>query len=95
MPKIKRRLRDDERKLIRSGQVFVFDERESGIKRWTDGLLWSPSRILMNFLVSWPESEEITTALELPFANARLPSTRCRLALCRAMSFLLAVPASV
>ncbi|PWN87864.1 hypothetical protein FA10DRAFT_179012 [Acaromyces ingoldii] len=51
MPKIKRRLRDDERKLIRSGQVFVFDERESGIKRWTDGLLWSPSRILMNFLI--------------------------------------------
>ncbi|PWN42372.1 hypothetical protein IE81DRAFT_347476 [Ceraceosorus guamensis] len=51
MSKIPRRLRDDERKLIRSGSVFVFDERESGIKRWTDGLLWSPSRILMNFLV--------------------------------------------
>lgn len=52
MPKVKRRLRDDERKAIRSGQVFVFDERESGIKRWTDGMLWSPSRILLNFLVS-------------------------------------------
>lgn len=52
MPKVTRRLRDDERKLVRSGQVFVFDERESGIKRWTDGLLWSPSRILWNFLVS-------------------------------------------
>ncbi|CAO1635815.1 unnamed protein product [Sympodiomycopsis kandeliae] len=51
MPKVSRRLRDDERKLIRSGSVFVFDERESGIKRWTDGLLWSPSRILWNFLV--------------------------------------------
>lgn len=51
MPKVKRRLRDDERKLIKSGQVFVFDEKESGIKRWTDGLLWSPSRILFNFLV--------------------------------------------
>lgn len=52
MPKVKRRLREDERKLVQSGQVFVFDERESGIKRWTDGLLWSPSRILWNFLVS-------------------------------------------
>ncbi|PWN46684.1 hypothetical protein IE53DRAFT_382697 [Violaceomyces palustris] len=51
MPKITRRLREDERRLIRSGTVFVFDERESGIKRWTDGLLWSPSRILWNFLV--------------------------------------------
>ncbi|EPQ29898.1 uncharacterized protein PFL1_02571 [Pseudozyma flocculosa PF-1] len=51
MPKITRRLREDERGLIKSGTVFVFDERESGIKRWTDGLLWSPSRILMNFLV--------------------------------------------
>lgn len=52
MPKINRRLRDDERRLIRSGSVFIFDEKESGIKRWTDGLLWSPSRILWNFLVS-------------------------------------------
>jgi hypothetical protein len=51
MPKVTRRLRDNERHLIRSGHVFVFDERESGIKRWTDGLLWSPSRILYNFLV--------------------------------------------
>ncbi|CAO1621403.1 unnamed protein product [Parajaminaea phylloscopi] len=51
MPKIPRRLRDDERQLIRSGSVFVFDEKQSGIKRWTDGLLWSPSRILWNFLV--------------------------------------------
>lgn len=57
MPKITRRLREDERKLIRSGTVFVFDERESGIKRWTDGLLWSPSRILWNFLVRIPVSD--------------------------------------
>ncbi|KAJ7207022.1 Gti1/Pac2 family-domain-containing protein [Mycena rebaudengoi] len=31
--------------------VFVFSVEESGIKRWTDGLLWSPSRIVGNFLV--------------------------------------------
>jgi hypothetical protein len=37
--------------MVQSGAVFVFDEHESGIKRWTDGLVWSPSRILGNFLV--------------------------------------------
>lgn len=36
---------------MQSGSVFVFDEHESGIKRWTDGLIWSPSRILGNFLI--------------------------------------------
>jgi hypothetical protein len=30
LPKVCRRLQDKERKLIRSGSVFVFDERESG-----------------------------------------------------------------
>ncbi|GLB44814.1 putative gti1/Pac2 family protein [Lyophyllum shimeji] len=37
--------------MIKSGAVFVFSVEESGIKRWTDGLLWSPSRIVGNFLV--------------------------------------------
>ncbi|KAI8061670.1 Gti1/Pac2 family-domain-containing protein [Gongronella butleri] len=51
LPKVNRRLHDRERRLIESGSVFVFDERESGVKRWTDGIAWSPSRILGNFLV--------------------------------------------
>ncbi|KAF9132181.1 hypothetical protein BGX30_012749 [Mortierella sp. GBA39] len=37
--------------LIIPGSVFVFDEEESGICRWTDGKIWSPSRICDNFLV--------------------------------------------
>ncbi|KAF9438460.1 hypothetical protein BGZ76_007714 [Entomortierella beljakovae] len=37
--------------LITPGSVFVFDEKESGICRWTDGRIWSPSRICGNFLV--------------------------------------------
>ncbi|KAF9344672.1 hypothetical protein BGX26_004047 [Mortierella sp. AD094] len=37
--------------LITPGSVFVFDEEESGICRWTDGRIWSPSRICGNFLV--------------------------------------------
>ncbi|KAJ7074477.1 Gti1/Pac2 family-domain-containing protein [Mycena amicta] len=51
IPRITRRLVDNERSMIVSGSVFVFDEEESGIKRWTDGYYWSPSRILGNFLV--------------------------------------------
>src|SRR5277367_5693545 len=51
IPRVTRRLVDAERKKITSGSVFVFDEDESGIKRWTDGFFWSPSRILGNFLL--------------------------------------------
>jgi hypothetical protein len=52
IPRVTRRLIERERGMVQSGAVFVFDEHESGIKRWTDGLIWSPSRILGNFLVS-------------------------------------------
>ena len=49
---VPRRPHDRERsQLIRSGSVFVYEENASGIKRWTDGVPWSPSRILGNFLV--------------------------------------------
>ncbi|KAF7361005.1 Global transcription regulator sge1 [Mycena sanguinolenta] len=52
IPRVTRRLHDTERPhMISSGAVFVFDEGESGIKRWTDGCFWSPSRILGNFLI--------------------------------------------
>ncbi|KAJ2848808.1 Global transcription regulator sge1, partial [Coemansia erecta] len=50
LPRIKRRLNDAEKQLIGDGTVIVFDEREAGMKRWTDGKLWTPSRILGNFL---------------------------------------------
>jgi hypothetical protein len=49
---VARRPHDRERAgLIRSGNVFIYEEHSSGIKRWTDGVPWSPSRILGNFLV--------------------------------------------
>ncbi|KAJ4179295.1 Global transcription regulator sge1 [Fusarium falciforme] len=49
---VPRRLTEDERRgLIRSGNVFIYNEHKSGMKRWTDGVSWSPSRILDNFLV--------------------------------------------
>lgn len=53
IPRIVRRLNDLERQhLIVPGAVLIFSVEESGIKRWTDGRLWSPSRIAGNFLVS-------------------------------------------
>ncbi|KAK9352052.1 Gti1/Pac2 family-domain-containing protein, partial [Lipomyces doorenjongii] len=58
---VSRRPHDRERsELIRSGNIFIFNEGTSGIKRWTDGIAWSPSRILGNFLVY--------RQLEKPFA---------------------------
>lgn len=36
---------------IRSGHIFVFEEHESGIKRWTDGIHWSPSRVSDAFIL--------------------------------------------
>ncbi|KAJ3381447.1 hypothetical protein HDU92_005329 [Lobulomyces angularis] len=37
--------------VVESGDIFVFDEEKSNIKRWTDNLRWSPSRIDGEFLV--------------------------------------------
>ena len=53
IPRIIRRLNDSERReMITSGAVFIFSVEESGLKRWTDSMVWSPSRIVGNFLVS-------------------------------------------
>ncbi|KAJ2160817.1 Gluconate transport-inducing protein [Coemansia sp. RSA 552] len=48
--RVPRRLSDAERAAIRSGSVFVWEEGESGMKRWTDGRSWSPSRVQGCFL---------------------------------------------
>ncbi|RYP67384.1 hypothetical protein DL771_007275 [Monosporascus sp. 5C6A] len=49
---VPRRPHDRERpSLIKSGHVFIYEEHSSGIKRWTDGVSWSPSRILGNYLI--------------------------------------------
>lgn len=65
LPTVTRRIFDNERNMIKSGTIIVFNETETGIviiiypyidfikgiKRWTDGLIWSPSRVLGNFLI--------------------------------------------
>ncbi|KAH8193563.1 hypothetical protein TruAng_012271 [Truncatella angustata] len=66
---VTRRPLDRERaSLIASGNIFIYEEQASGIKRWTDGVPWSPSRMLGNFLIYReldkpfkPEQERKTT----------------------------------
>ncbi|OAD73022.1 hypothetical protein PHYBLDRAFT_6945, partial [Phycomyces blakesleeanus NRRL 1555(-)] len=48
--RVQRRLSSKERVHITSGSVFAWDEREAGVRRWTDGRTWSPSRVLGSFL---------------------------------------------
>jgi Gluconate transport-inducing protein len=51
LPRVQRRLSEKERPFIRSGSVFVWDEREAGMRRWTDGKSWSASRLSGNFQI--------------------------------------------
>ncbi|TBT97976.1 Gti1/Pac2 domain-containing protein [Hamiltosporidium magnivora] len=51
LPITKSRLSISERKEIRSGCIYCFVESKSGIKRWTDGKIWSPSMIVGKFLM--------------------------------------------
>jgi hypothetical protein len=37
--------------LIKSGNIFIYEKRSSGINRWTDGVSWSSSRSSGDFLV--------------------------------------------
>lgn len=49
--RMKRRLLDSERPaVIESGSVFVWEEKEAGMRRWTDGKCWSASRVSGCFL---------------------------------------------
>lgn len=50
LSRAQRRLSERERKSITSGSVFVWDEREAGMRRWTDGKSWSASRVSGSFL---------------------------------------------
>ncbi|KAJ1886880.1 Gluconate transport-inducing protein, partial [Kickxella alabastrina] len=51
LSRVQRRFSDRERQNIRSGAVYVWDEEETGMRRWTDGRTWSPSRVHGCFLI--------------------------------------------
>ncbi|KAI3649595.1 hypothetical protein MP228_005227 [Amoeboaphelidium protococcarum] len=57
IPVVSWRLTALQRSQISSGDVFVYNKHESKIMRWTDGKLWSPSRIAGPFLI-YKEAEE-------------------------------------
>lgn len=48
---ISERLTLEERESIKSGDIYCFIETDKGIKRWTDGKVWSPSKINGQFLL--------------------------------------------
>ncbi|ODV84213.1 hypothetical protein CANARDRAFT_182312, partial [[Candida] arabinofermentans NRRL YB-2248] len=59
IPTVTRRLSDYERMgAIVSGAVFIWNESESRMKRWTDGKSWSASRVNGCFLI-YKEMEHI------------------------------------
>ncbi|KAI8808688.1 Gti1/Pac2 family-domain-containing protein [Cladochytrium replicatum] len=67
LKRVRQRLTDSERdKVIRSGAIFIWDEEESGIKRWTDGRSWSPSRIQGSFLVYREICKEALDSPDVP-----------------------------
>lgn len=58
IPRISQRLSEEERSEIKSGSIYIWDEDEAGIKRWTDGKSWSTSRVSGPFLI-YRELEQV------------------------------------
>jgi hypothetical protein len=76
LPRVQRRLSEKERQQIKSGSVFVWDEREAGMRRWTDGKSWSASRVSGSFL-TYREMEGkrgVTAMALIPTATAKRAS---------------------
>ncbi|KAK0646344.1 Gti1/Pac2 family-domain-containing protein [Cercophora newfieldiana] len=83
---VPRRPHDKEREaVIQSGSVFVYSEDSAGIKRWTDGKVWSPSRIKDNFLL-YREMDKPFTPGEKKRALKKKDSTGSRPAAQRSSS---------
>lgn len=45
IPRVTRRLTGHERAMIRPGTVWVWEEEETNMRRWTDGRRWGASRV--------------------------------------------------
>jgi len=73
---VERRLNEGERNMfIRSGAVFVWEESddEYGLKRWTDGRVWSQSRAREPFLFyeeKVPQGSQVNTAGSYRFVES-------------------------
>ncbi|OZJ01749.1 hypothetical protein BZG36_05242, partial [Bifiguratus adelaidae] len=73
--RVQRRLSEKERASIRSGSVYAWDEREAGMRRWTDGRNWSPSRVSGAFLtyreLDFKRRTAVTSASRSPHSSER------------------------
>jgi hypothetical protein len=74
---IRRRLSPNERDLLQSGEVFVWEEADykGGLERWTDGRKWGASRMREPFLFyeekALPTQEEREAKAARRFTSAR------------------------
>ncbi|KAF2226695.1 Gti1/Pac2 family-domain-containing protein, partial [Elsinoe ampelina] len=77
LPRVQRRLSEKERQSIRSGSIFVWDEREAGMRRWTDGKSWSASRVSGSFLTYREmEGKRGGNGLSTPLFSGNAPKGR-------------------
>lgn len=72
---IKKRLSPEDKMNLQSGMIFIFYEQEGGMKRWTDGLFWSPSRVKGAFL----DYEEISNPDLKKFYTTTRGTSLCHL----------------
>lgn len=67
LQRVTSRLSENERMEIRPGSIYVYEEEESGISRWTDGKMWSSSKVygrcLIYYEVAPVEHEKTQKAL--------------------------------
>ncbi|EJT51610.1 hypothetical protein A1Q1_07160 [Trichosporon asahii var. asahii CBS 2479] len=58
VPRVTRRLTGHERSLIRPGTVWVWEEEETNMRRWTDGRRWGASRVGGGGFLVYTESSD-------------------------------------
>ncbi|KAJ3166415.1 hypothetical protein HDU88_003283 [Geranomyces variabilis] len=58
LKRVQRRLNEAEKRaFIQTGRVFIWDEEEAQIRRWTDSRVWSPSRRFLERFLTYFEIE--------------------------------------
>ncbi|ORY33026.1 Gti1/Pac2 family-domain-containing protein [Naematelia encephala] len=58
VPRVTRRLTGHERSMIRPGTVWVWEEEETNMRRWTDGRRWGASRVGGGGFLVYTESSD-------------------------------------
>ncbi|BGP40171.1 Gluconate transport-inducing protein [Rhodotorula kratochvilovae] len=80
LPRVTRRLTDEERlRFVRAGAVFVWEEEEAGIRRWTDHIKWSPSRVSGAFLTYTEVPAREDTLVKQSFSSVDASGTKMHL----------------